>query len=589
MIPIKLIALLILLLSTNIINGQPLYARGDIHKIYSFNKQYFLRTIPNEDSERTKNGNTIVYKVDSTELYKIPRYFETGYYHQQVFLSNDGRTITDIIDEDLTFSNYRQKCITIYKNDQLFKEYALHDIIDCNSKDQRECTLFYFDEAIDKVNFDSNFNRTIVFKKNATVFEKQLTRNAIYQLNDTLLIFSKMGQLLKLNLSSGNIVKEKLIAFDTKIKTGYDTLHIQSYKVKNPQPTEGFPMMVSGKKTEDELADYMGMQNFKNSYSDKYKIYSLSIAAVIDLSGNARVTEVNNYHFNGIPAEDKIYSFFRNNKFETKSIPLGVDGWKFYCSVSLINKNLEIAEREKQEEIEKQQQKQKEFIERKKQQDRKRIDERSKILDVELEKKLKQEEVDIIKNLKSMDQKSICHFKFPNDPTFNCSYLIKYKDNYKDFPVKENIDKSLNFELRLWSSGSFGNHCLFRLTYNNEGVWKAEKYIEDNRKVISSDNKLPENWDRIWDRLLLDNILSLPDNPPHKGKMYVENGDSLTSEMAITDGTSYSVELLSKSNNRKYSIDNPIGYFKFYTDSKPLKDFNSILGILSKVFDYGFE
>ena len=71
--------------------------------------------------------------------------------------------------------------------------------------------------------------------------------------------------------------------------------------------------------------------------------------------------------------------------------------------------------------------------------------------------------------------------------------------------------------------------------------------------------------------------------------MYVENGESLTSEMAITDGTSYSVELLSKSNNRKYSIDNPIGYFKFYTDSKPLKDFNSILGILSKVFDYGFE
>ena len=587
--PIKLIALSILLLSSNIINGQPLYARGDIHKIFSFNKQYFLRLIPYEDSERTRNGNTIVYKADSTELYKIPRYFETGYYQQQVFLSNDGSTITDIIDEDLTFSNYQQKCITIYKNGQLFKEYALHDVIDCNSKDQRECTLFYFNEAIEKVNFDSNFNRTIVFKKNATEFEKQLTKNAIYQLNDTLLIFSKMGQILKLNLTTGNFIKETLTSFDPKIKTGYDTLHIQSYKVKNPQPTEGFPMMVTGKKTEDELADYMGMQNLKNSYSDKYKIYSLSIAVVIDLNGNAHVTKVNNYHFNGIPAEDKIYSFFRNNKFETKSIPKGVDGWKFYCSVSLINKNLEIAEREKQEEIVKQQQEQKEFIERKKQQDQKRIDERSKILDLELEKKLKPEEVDSIKNLKSMDEKSICHFKFPNDTTFNCSYLIKYKDNYKDFPVKENIDKSLNFELRLWSSGSFGNHGLFRLTYNNEGVWKAEKYIEDNRKVTNSDIKLPENWDRIWDQLLLDNILSLPDNPPHKGKKYVENGDTLTSEMAITDGTSYRIELLSKCNNRKYSIDNPIGYFQFYTDSQPLKDFNSILGILSKVFDYGFE
>ena len=571
------------------INGQPLYAGNDIYKIFSGNKKYFLRTIPNEDNEGTRNGTIIVYKADSTELYKIPGYFAIVHNHQQLFLNNDGSTVTKIADGDLNFSNFQQKCITIYKKGKLFKEYALHDLIDCNSSNHNNCSLFYYDEAIEKVNFDTNLKRTIVFKSNATDFEKQLTKNAIYQSNNTLLIFSKTGQLIKLNLRSGIFTKEKLTIFDPKIKSGYDTLHFQSYKVKNPLNNEEFPRMVTGKMTEDELADFMGMQNFKNPYSDKYKIYRLSIEVVIDLNGNARVTAVNNYFFNGIPAEDKIYSFFQKNKFETKSIPTGVDGWQFYCSVNLINKNPEIAEKEKQEEVEKQQKKRNENIEKKKQQDRKKIEERSKILDLELERKIKPEEVDIIKNLKSVDEKSICHFIFPNDTTFNCSYLTTYKNIYKDFPVKETIEKSLNFELRLWSSDSFGNQGLFRLTYDKEGVWKAAKYIEENKKVINSDIKLPENWDAIWDRLLLDNILSLPDNPRLKGKMYIDKGDTLYSEVAITDGTSYRVELLSKKENRQYSIQNPIGYFKFYTDSKPLKDFNSILGILSKVFDYGFE
>ena len=212
---IKLITISIFLLVTNLITGQTLYARGEIHKISSFNKRYFLRTVPNEDAERTKIGNTIVYKADSTELYKFPRYFEFGYFDQQVFLSNDGSTVTNIANGDLSFYNYQQKCITIYKNGKLFKEYALHDIIDCDSKDHRECELFYFaKDAVEKVSYEFNRIRTLVFKKNATNFEKQLTRNPLYQCNDTLLIFCKLGQIIKLNLTSGEFIKEKLINFE---------------------------------------------------------------------------------------------------------------------------------------------------------------------------------------------------------------------------------------------------------------------------------------------------------------------------------------------------------------------------------------
>jgi len=587
---IKLIAISIFLLSTNLITGQTLFARGDIHKIYSFNKMYFLRSIPNEDAERTKIGNTIFYKTDSTELYKFPRYFEFGYFDQQVFLNNDGSTITDIANGDLDFYNYQQKCITIYKNGKLFKEYALHDIIDCDSKDHRECKLFYFaKDAVEKVSYESNRIRTIVFKKNATNFEKLLTRNPLYQCNDTLLVFCKLGQIIRLNLSTGELTKEKSTVFDTKNITGFDTLQVQSYKVINPTASDEFPKMANGKKTEERLADFIGMKVSKERDSEKYKIYDLYISAHIDIEGNAHVTEIKNYRFNGIPAEAKIYSFFYENKFETKNIPTGVDGWIFRSSVMLINKDLKIAEREKQEEIEKRQQKHKEYIERKKLQERKRIEECSKVLDLELNKEITSDEVGIIKNLKSIDEKSICHFKFPNDTSFNMDYLNTYKDLYEKFPVSDQLDKLVNFELRLWVSGMSGTTGLFRLKYDNNGNWNAEKYIVEYQKVIYSKITLKENWDKIFDRLLLNNILSLPDNPKLEGKKFVENGVTYTSEVAIADGTGYKVELLSRENNRQYSISNPIGYYKHYTDSKPLKDFNRILEILSAVYDYGFE
>ncbi len=405
---IYLIAISIFLLVTSFVAGQTEYARGEIHKIYSFNKKYFLRTIPNEDAERTKIGSTIVYKADSTELYKFPIYFEFGYFDQQVFLSNDGNTVTNITNGDLDFYNYQQKCITIYKNGKLFKEYALHDIIDCDSKDHRGCKLFYFKDAVEKVSYDSNRIRTIVFKKNATDFEKQLTRNALYQSNDTLLIFCKMGQVIKLNLTTGNFIKGKLNTIDPKVMSRYDTIHIQSYKVKIPNLTEGFPKMMNGKDLEAELAEYMGMQKFQNSYSDKYKVYNLSIVVVIDLKGNAHVVEVKNYRYDGIPSEKKIYSFFENNKFETKYNPIGVDGWKYYCTVWLTNKDLKIATEELERET---REKREKYIAQTLADslNGRYIPKTIEECFIELNKTLKPETIEGIKTLKSRDETSSYH------------------------------------------------------------------------------------------------------------------------------------------------------------------------------------
>jgi len=183
---------------------------------------------------------------------------------------------------------------------------------------------------------------------------------------------------------------------------------------------------------------------------------------------------------------------------------------------------------------------------------------------------------------------SYSQFKIPNDTNFKCSHLNKFK--YPD--IKPSIEKSLSFELRLWTSTyAVDSAYLLRLTCNQKDIWKAEKYLINyyNNKIIKTEIQLPSNWNEIWDTLLVNNVLTLPDNPPHKNNRIIEDDEIPNVETAITDGTSYTVELLSKENNRKYSIDNPIGYFKFYSDSKPLKDFNKILEILSQIFNCKFK
>lgn len=180
---------------------------------------------------------------------------------------------------------------------------------------------------------------------------------------------------------------------------------------------------------------------------------------------------------------------------------------------------------------------------------------------------------------------SYSQFNFPGDANFKFYHL----ETLKNFDIKPDIEKSTNFELRLWISTFTELPVLLRLTYNNNFIWKAEKYLLNDNRVIKSELLLPDKWDDIWDSLVVNKILTLPDNPPIIHHKVAEEGEIPYVEVVITDGTSYTVELLSNEQKRKYSIDNPIGYFRYYKNSQPLKDFNRILEILSEVFQYKFK
>lgn len=176
-------------------------------------------------------------------------------------------------------------------------------------------------------------------------------------------------------------------------------------------------------------------------------------------------------------------------------------------------------------------------------------------------------------------------FKFPGDANFKYSYF-DYRNN---FEIKPTIDKNIAFEFRLWVSTFTEEPVLLRLTYDNDCIWRAEKYVVNEEKVIKLEILLPNNWDELWDSLVANNILTLPDNPPIIHHEIAKEGEIPNVENAITDGTSYTVELLSKEKSRQYSLSNPVGYFLFYKNSKPLKDFNKILEILSEVYKFKFK
>ena len=180
---------------------------------------------------------------------------------------------------------------------------------------------------------------------------------------------------------------------------------------------------------------------------------------------------------------------------------------------------------------------------------------------------------------------SYSQFNFPGDANFKFYHL----ETLKNFDIKPDIEKSTNFELRLWISTFTELPVLLRLTYNNNFIWKAEKYLLNDNRVIKSELLLPDKWDDIWDSLVVNKILTLPDNPPIIHHKVAEEGEIPYVEVVITDGSYYTVELLSNEQKRKYSIDNPIGYFRYYKNSQPLKDFNRILEILSEVFQYKFK
>ncbi len=174
-------------------------------------------------------------------------------------------------------------------------------------------------------------------------------------------------------------------------------------------------------------------------------------------------------------------------------------------------------------------------------------------------------------------------FKADSDFVFYSDSLDKFA--HITLPDFNNVD----LEMRFYSI-SLSNHqsLLYLFQHKKTGEWMLKQMQFCSRDMIAFTNfkehsiNLGLNWNKIWQRLLKNNILSLPT----EGKVFKKWQSSRNIMPIIGDGLYYRVELLSEHGNRRYRYSNPEAKIQFLDrNNQELKDINEIIEILNNEFD----
>jgi len=397
------IIMLFCLITIGQIFGQTYSLEYSIYTINSQNNKFFLRTIPYDNIEQTSIGKTIVFNSDSTKVYEISRYFKISPNWKEIFLSNDGKTIAYVIDKEFEWNGIQNKSIEIFKNGVSIKQYQLSDLINCDLENE-DCYLFY-KEVEDKI------SRGIVYytkyKENATDFEKELTKKATFLNDDTLYIFAKTNKLIEIDLNTANL---NILPIENVNEDRFRQIKSFEIKLEKHNIPQGLPALSNGVSFENGLAKYLGMVVFPDSLDyKKYRQYTFDIQILLDRKGHAKLEKIE-FH-RGRLSEKKIKTFVESKRFKTDKIPNEAEKWRFtvwFWSLKFMNKDMNKAEKERQEEIIEEQETQKKrlvadsidgiYIPR-------NLEE----CFIELNKILKPKDIETFKNLKDRDETVLYH------------------------------------------------------------------------------------------------------------------------------------------------------------------------------------
>jgi len=178
------------------------------------------------------------------------------------------------------------------------------------------------------------------------------------------------------------------------------------------QTTPWLPNLSNGQSFENGLAIYLDMMAFPDylkKSNRKYEVHSVFIKILVDKKGNA-ILEKAEYQSKSI-SEEKVKTFIETQSFDTSKIPNDAEVWGFSGWVRLRNKNKKEAKKERQAGILEEQEAYKKRI----------------VADsinglyipqnleecfIELNKILKPEDIETIKNLKDRNETILYHHGF---------------------------------------------------------------------------------------------------------------------------------------------------------------------------------
>jgi hypothetical protein len=323
------------------------------YKVYSENGDFYVKSMPFSDQVYTDLGKTIVCKTsDSLKvLYTIPRYFQPD----QLFLSNDGKSICFVLDWFIGSLDNDRNVIFFYKEGKLAHTYPLEQFID-STLNKRIPSLLYKNVEVDSLAEISEGTLVSVgVKKGTNPIEGYLNLNNCFIKDDLIYILTQNQFANIFSLDDGNLIKKLSLKEFTKKKLIYPKPRkIENTEIKIPIQF-GLPKLTDGLDYETSFAEKVSLKYIEfidSEQEEKYKVYPFEISLSIDSSGITNNISVECKKDTIL--KNEMYRFLKIANFDSSEIPSGIERWYFH-HISFFRKksdDLAIKEREQERKIE---------------------------------------------------------------------------------------------------------------------------------------------------------------------------------------------------------------------------------------------
>lgn len=349
------VLILIILISSIAAAGQGISSVVEIVTTYSQNEKFYLKTVPYDNEIPSLRGKTSVYeKGNNKPVYVFDRGFDSiGDIRNNLILSNDGEVIFYAIGWGADEEKEGLKSVTIYKRGKIIKSFTKAEITGCDEKKER-CSLVYsnYDEVIDRER--SNWgtkNYKKVFKEGISEEERFLSDFAIFSFDDTVYLTDSKRMVHLFDLKEGSYLGSKPFeSIFEQIKTQGRLNRAEIDRYDAPSFSD-FPKLKNGKDTYESLGAYLGMKpaSIFEEKDEQYKLYRFKVNSIISQDGSLEIEGIEFY--DELPRE-KIIEFFKNNQFDSSSLPKVFEKWHIRSGYFYFrNKSDKVARQEKQQQL----------------------------------------------------------------------------------------------------------------------------------------------------------------------------------------------------------------------------------------------
>ncbi len=308
--------------------------RVPISETYSSNGEFKLESISYDDEFPNLKGRSTVNTKENDydyeyikKFYELDRSFDMydGYPYFAA-ISNDGRKIVYIKNVNF-YRGKEHEMVTFYLDGKLQKIYTTEEFINCD-KDKEKCEMFY--ENQQQVFLGGNYT-TYQFKEGISDEEKYLSRNFVFNKNDTIYLVDGRKQVTLFDLNNNKIIKNNVSfksIYPKMKKTEVKRSNVSYYKYPYKYVID-IENTSNNEKISETISKFSNLKfiSVNDSTFHKFKLYRVELTGYVNRNGKF---EIEKFETDSIFDSLKIRNHVENTIFKTDFIPREVD--KIYVS-----------------------------------------------------------------------------------------------------------------------------------------------------------------------------------------------------------------------------------------------------------------